>query len=207
MSGVDWPNTILGRAKSALSKAEVVLKPEDHETLQAKVAAALREIESARVTNRKWLAGAAPTAKIYPAPASSLLEIDDLLSIVTVTTSSSMEPLVSNQDYGLVQNGERTAYRLIERRDNGLAIRWVNGQYVTVTGLWAVAPEPFDDVVDAWVMLTTRMFRRHRTSYGGESGFLDIGTSNVPMADADILLPLCRYYLPAPQQVLAVGVA
>ena len=188
----------LAEIKSALRITDSV----DDSLLELSVNAASREIDG--YCERVFYASS--TTRIYAPQSSTLCEIDDLITLTSLKSSSdgdgSFDITWSSTDYQLeplnALNGGLTApYTRIRAVGDYLFPEFPNyglnhEATVQVTGSFGYSATTPDAVKQACILLSMRQFKRYDSPLG-VAGFGDIGVMRVSRVDPDVAALLEPY--------------
>lgn len=177
----------LAQVKSALRINDTI----DDSQLELAIESASRLIDG--YTNRSfWAAGSA--VRYYAAQDNFITEIDDLVTLTSVETSSdadnSYDTLWASTDYQLeplngISDGLPTPYTRIRAVGNFLFPTWASEALVKVTGVWGYAAVP-TPITMACIIQSARIFKRPDSALG-VAGFGDMGVMRVSSRlDSDV---------------------
>lgn len=185
--------TTLNEVKSILRITDAV----DDGLLETCIESASRQIETH--TERVFTSGTA--TRVYTPYDSYVVEIDDLISITSLKTSSDANGVFditwAPTDYQLeplngIAGGKYSPYTRIRAVEDFLFTRSGEDATVQVTGLFGYGTAIPSDVRQACNLLAIRQFKRYDSPLG-VAGFGDIGVVRVSRVDPDIESLLAPY--------------
>jgi hypothetical protein len=185
--------TTLNEVKSILRITDAV----DDGLLETCIESASRQIETH--TERVFTTGTA--TRVYTPNDSYLVEIDDLVSLTSLKTSSNADNLFdvtwTSADYQLeplngIVGGKYSPYTRIRAIEDFLFSRIGEEATVQVTGTWGYGTAIPTDIRQACNLLAVRQFKRYDSPLG-VAGFGDIGVVRVSRVDPDIESLLAPY--------------
>lgn len=192
------PYCSLSELKAALRITDSV----DDDLLELSINAASRQIDG--YCERVFYASSA--TRIFTPQSSLLCEIDDLISLTTLKTSSNGDGVFdttwSATDYQLeplnsMSSGLDSPYTRIRAVGDYLFPEFPNYSYnheasVQVVGSFGYAATTPDSVKQACIILSMRQFKRYDSPLG-VAGFGDIGVMRVSRVDPDVAALLEPY--------------
>lgn len=144
---------------------------------------------------RRTFTPATATKVFYYVPAAPELNVDDLLSITSVTVGSTLLTTDQYEKYPPTLSDEYPHYMKLVRLEGGYPVAW-GSQYatgprkITIVGSWGYAATVPQPIQLACQIMAARLYNRHKVMYGNEGGMSEGGMSFVqapkPSIDKDV---------------------